>query len=105
MPGAPWGWVVQVDEVFSGPQLCRDQLNVTTASVAPPWGYMDPDITKGDQVRVYGRYTSPNGCDVSLIGSDDYYIKRSSPCNPGDGNSEIIAPDAFKILQIVAGNM
>ncbi len=105
MPGAPWGWVVQVDEVLSGPQPCNDQLNVTTASVAPPWGYMDPDITKGDQVYVYGRYTSQDGCDVSLIGSDDYYIKRSSPCNPGNGDSEIIAPDALKILQIVAGNI
>ncbi len=104
MPGAPSGWVVQVDEVFSGPQPCNGQLNVTIAAVAPPWGYMDPDIAEGDQVRVYGRYTSPDGCDVSLIGSDDYYIQRSSPCNPHDSDSEIIAPGALKIPQIVAGN-
>ena len=104
MPGAPWGWVVQVDGALSGLQLCKDQLNVTTAAVAPPCGYMDPDIKEGDQVCVYGRYTSQDGSDVSLIGSDDYYIQRSSPCNPGNGDGEIIAPDALKILWIIAGN-
>ena len=105
MPGAPWGWVVQVGEVLNGPQPCNDQLNVTTAAMAPPRGYMDPNITEGDPVCVYGRYISSDGCDVSLIGSDDYYIQRSSPCNPCNGNSEIIAPDALKSLRIVAGNI
>ena len=105
MPGAPSGWVVQVDEVLNGPQPCNDQLNVTTAAVAPPVGYMDPGITEGDQVCVYGRYTNSDGCDVSLIGSDDYYIQRSSPCNPYDGDSEIVAPDVLKIPRIVAGNI
>ncbi len=105
MPGAPWGWVVQVDEVLNGPQPRNDRLNVTTAAVAPPCGYMDPDITKGDQVCVYGRYNSPDGCEVSLSGSDDYYMQRSSLCNPWAGDGEIIAPDALKILQIVAGSI
>ncbi|MEA1863586.1 MAG: dockerin type I repeat-containing protein [Euryarchaeota archaeon] len=101
MPGAPSGWVVQVDEVFSGPQPCSDQLNVTTAAVAPPVGYMDPDIAEGDQVSVYGRYTEQDGCGVSLIGSEDYYLRRSVQPMEGDvnGDGHVTIGDAMLIAQ------
>ena len=82
MPGAPWGWVVRVDAAFNELQPCNNLLNVTTAAVAPPCGYLDPDITMGDPVCVYGRYTSRDGREVSLTGSDDYYLQRSRPCTP-----------------------
>ena len=100
MPGAPWGWVVQVDEVLSGPQPCNDQLNVTTAAVAPPVGYMDPDIAEGDQVSVYGCYTEQDGCGVSLIGSEDYYIQKSSHCNPWDDDGIITASEIISAITL-----
>ena len=98
MPGAPSGWVVQVDEVLSGPQPCNDQLNVTTAAVAPPVGYMDPDIAEGDQVGVYGHYTEQDGCDVSLIGSEEYYVQRPSQCNPWDYGRIITAAEIISAI-------
>jgi len=76
MPGAPWGWNVSVDEVISGSTSCN-WMNVTLQAVAPPVGDMDKNITAGDKVEVYGNYyEDPEGCSVSLIGSEDYYIVR-----------------------------
>ncbi len=75
MPGAQYGWNVSVDEVISGPVPCSDWLNVTLQSVAPPVGSMDSNIAAGDKVEVYGNYCEdPEGCSVSLVGSEDYYI-------------------------------
>jgi len=75
--GAMYGWNVRVDEMISGHAPCGDWLNVTLQTVAPPVGYMDPNITAGDKVEVYGNYSDdPEGCSVSLIGSEDYYIVR-----------------------------
>ena len=76
MPGAPYGWNVSVDEVISGSTPCN-WLNVTLQTVAPPVGDMDQNITAGDKVEVYGNYyEDPEGCSVSLVGSEDYYIVR-----------------------------
>jgi len=76
MPGAPYGWNVSVDEVISGPAPCSDWLNVTIYATFPA-GSMDQNITAGDKVEVYGNYSDgPEGCSVSLVGSEDYYIVR-----------------------------
>ena len=82
MPGAPWGWTVSVGEMISGPQPCSNQLNVTLVAVAPPWGYMDPNIVEGDKIEVYGAYYEHQSrCGVSLVGSEDYYIKKADDCD------------------------
>ena len=74
--GAPYGWNVSVDEVLSGSTPCN-WLNVTIQTVAPPFGSMDSNITAGDKVKVYGNYSDdPEGCSVSLVGSEDYHIVR-----------------------------
>ena len=73
--GAPYGWNVSVDEIISGPAPCSNWLNVTLQATFP-FGYMDPNITAGDPVEVYGDYCEdPEGCSVSLAGSEDYYIR------------------------------
>ena len=79
MVGAPWGWIVCVNDVISGPQPCNNQLNVTLQAVAPPVGYMDPNITEGDMVEVYGCYYGDQDiCSVSLAGHEEYHIRRLS---------------------------
>ncbi len=76
MPGAPYGWNVSVDKKISGPEPCSDWLNVTLYATFPA-GSMDSNITAGDKVEVYGNYyEDPEGCSVSLVGSEDYYIVR-----------------------------
>ncbi len=72
--GAPYGWTVNVTGLISGSQPCNE-VNVTLQAVSPPKGYMDDNITAGDEVEVYGEYVE-DSCNVSLIGSEDYYIKK-----------------------------
>ena len=80
MPGAPWGWTVSVDEIISGPQPCNNQMNVTTVALFQA-GYIDPDIAQGDEIEVYGYYSEDQGgCGVSLVGSEEYYLKKTDEC-------------------------
>jgi hypothetical protein len=104
MPGALWGWIVSVDEVISGPQPCSNQLNVTLQAVPPPWGYMDPNITEGDKVEVYGDYyEDQDGCGVSLVGSEDYYIIRRLMEGDVNLDKHVTITDAMYIAQYKAG--
>ncbi len=77
-------WTVDVDKVISGPQPCSDQLKVITWDSRNPaeavWGYVDPTISEGDEVEVFGRYEvyDENQCRVILEGSDRYYINKAA---------------------------
>lgn len=78
MPGAPSYWIVKIDDpIISGPQPCSDELKVTTyQAINDAWGFNDTNICEGDQVAVYGVYLETNsGCEVTLQGSEEYYIK------------------------------
>ncbi len=77
MPGAPSSWIVEVEEVLSGP-LISGQIEVTWQAVSPA-GTVDPDIEAGDSVEVFGLYVSDGEPGVSLIGSWDYYMRKVSP--------------------------
>jgi parallel beta-helix repeat protein len=95
MPGAPYGWNVSVDEVINGPEPCSDWLNVTLQAVYPR-GFMDQNITAGDKVEVYGDYCEdPEGCSVSLIGSEEYHIRRLGVHNIDTGKDFAKIQDAI----------
>ncbi len=73
--GAGW-WNVTVEEVISGPEPCSNEITVNWIAY-PPWGYIDLNITIGDKVEVYGGYYEDQyGCNVSLNGKEEYYIKK-----------------------------
>ena len=77
--GGRYGWYVRVDKVIFGPQLEGYIVEVYLRSVSPPWGYMDPDVKPGDIVETYGLYSSEDSSKiylVSLLGSENYYIKK-----------------------------
>ena len=104
MPGAPYGWNVSVDEVISGSTPCN-WLNVTLQSVAPPVGDMDKNITAGAKVEVYGNYyEGPEGCSVSLVGYEDYYIVRLSVHNIDTGKYFVEIQDAINDPGTVDGH-
>ena len=104
MSGARYGWNVSVDKLISGPQPCSDRLNVTLQAVSPPWGNMDQSITEGDAIDVYGDYCEDqDGCRVSLVGAEDYYIRS---IHKGDLNrdNQITPADAVIALEIATGS-
>ena len=102
--GALWGWNVSVDEMISGPEPCSNRLNVSLQAVPPPWGYMDPNITEGDKVEVYGDYyEDQDGCGVSLVGSEDYYIIRRLMEGDVNLDKHVTITDAMYIAQYKAG--
>lgn len=76
-----WGWIVSVDNVTSGPgDLAGKNISVYMTSANPreyPPGFVDPNITVGDRVSVYGWLQTYSGGDyhVLLVGSNRYYIK------------------------------
>ncbi len=78
MPGAPDYWMVRVDEVLSGPMPCSNEIRVTTQpATPPPWGTVDEDVKAGDKVWINGRYIpKDSGCEVTLQGSDEYYLRK-----------------------------
>lgn len=76
-------WVVTVAKVISGPHPGEDTINVGIGGGVMPKGYVDPDITTGDKVEVYGRYSSGW---VSLT-ENSHYIKRIA--GTGDGTKII----------------
>jgi len=68
-------WYVNVDKWISGSLSC-DEIYVIQES-RYPWGSVDPDISTGDRVEVYG-YVNPGGegeCSVGLNG-ESYYMKK-----------------------------
>gem|GEM_PF-1228510 len=78
MPGAPDYWLVRVNEVLSGPMPCSMEIRVTTyQATPPPWGMADEDVKAGDKVWINGRYIpKDSGCEVTLQGSDEYYLRK-----------------------------
>jgi PKD repeat protein len=76
-PGAASYWAVDVDQVISGPRPCSYSLPVITyQATSDVWGYVDPNISAGDKVEVFGKYEAGVECAVRLEGSTSYYIKR-----------------------------
>ncbi|MCX6659962.1 MAG: PKD domain-containing protein [Candidatus Bathyarchaeota archaeon] len=75
------GWEILVDKVYFGPDIrnstVRAQLIDIARSRDSPPGYLDYNITLGDQVEVYGLVTEKDGKDifVELNGFENYYIK------------------------------
>ncbi len=78
MPGAPDYWMARVDEVLSGPMPCSMEIRVITyQATPPPWGTVDEEAKAGDKVWINGRYIpKESGCEVTLQGSDEYYIRK-----------------------------
>jgi hypothetical protein len=76
-------WKVRVDTIISGPS----ELQGHTVTVALwsggsdefPSGSMDPEIEPGGKVGVYGLYVGEDY--VTLSGSGDYYITKTSTSN------------------------
>ncbi|MGA9099336.1 MAG: hypothetical protein WB392_10445 [Methanotrichaceae archaeon] len=91
MPGAPDYWTVKVDEVLLGAQPCNDTIKVVIyQSTAPPWGTADKDVKPGDKAWISGRYVpKESGCEVTLQGSDQYYLRKY--------------PDEIKFVGTVSG--
>lgn len=75
--GAPDYWTVDVVSVISGPELCCNKLDVIAAQAVPgPWGFVDFDLSPGDEVEVRGAYSEDeSGCRVTLRGSESYFIR------------------------------
>jgi len=75
------GWEILVDKVIFGPDIrnstVRAQLIDIDRSRDFPPGYLDHNITLGDQVEVYGLVTLKDGKNifVELNGFENYYIK------------------------------
>jgi hypothetical protein len=72
-------WDVRVDHVYFGPNIQNEtvyvQILAITLTEGHPPGYLDYNITLGDEVAVYG---SLNGESVSVNGSSNYYVERLS---------------------------
>ncbi|MFB3766281.1 MAG: hypothetical protein ACE14P_13680 [Methanotrichaceae archaeon] len=77
-PGAPDYWTINVDEMLLGSRPCNDTIKVIIyQSTPPPWGTADKDVLPGDKVWISGRYVPrESGCEVTLQGSDQYYLRR-----------------------------
>lgn len=77
MPGEASYWLVKKEYVYEGPETCDDTIKVIVSqALAPPWGYLDPEVAPGDEVMIYGAYTEDDsGCSVTLHGSEDYYFE------------------------------
>jgi hypothetical protein len=83
--GGVYGWDILVNRIYVGPEIQNRTVSVQaleyieSTSVVPSDrpGYVDPNITLGDQVEVYGLLSNSTGkLSVSLNGSEDYYIKN-----------------------------
>lgn len=76
------GWLVSVNNVTNGPEdLAGKNISVYMTSANPdeyPPGFIDPEISVGDHVSVYGslQSMSPGDYHVLLVGSKKYYLKR-----------------------------
>ena len=75
-------WRVAVDDVIFGPLSCSDTIAVYCGGGGViPDAYIDPDITPGDKVEVYGYYTC-TGHEFDYVEPyrSDHYIKRIETC-------------------------
>jgi len=105
--GGVHSWDVKVDMVYFGHDIRNQTVHVqiltATYSLGHPPGYLDENITLGDEVAVYGLL---NGESVSVNGSVNYYVERLSMlCEqtqaPNSG-SEGIGLQAEEFLIIIA---
>jgi hypothetical protein len=85
--GGVYGWDILVDKVYFGPEISNLTVTVQVityneaVNFVPDYrpGYVDHNITLGDQVEVYGLFSrAVRKTSVTLNGSENYYIKRSS---------------------------
>ncbi|MCJ7444837.1 MAG: hypothetical protein MUO26_09960 [Methanotrichaceae archaeon] len=83
-----WGWDLKVKKVIEGPEELQGKLisvYLTSANPAEyPPGFLDPNIKVGDSVEAYGQvdFCEPGvSCDILLVGSDEYYLKRIAAIN------------------------
>jgi hypothetical protein len=86
--GAPMYWVVEIDEIMKGPQMCPQVKVIFGQAIPVSWGTIDPDLHVGDSVEVYGVYGNDEftgsyeekQCVVTLastMGTENpYYIKK-----------------------------
>jgi hypothetical protein len=79
-----WGWKVNVDQVFSGPnEMQGGEVSIYLTSANPaeyPPGFLDSSIKAGDRVEAYGQLDfceAGGSCDILLTGSTEYYLKRA----------------------------
>ncbi len=81
--GGVYSWDVLVDRMHFGPEISNITVQVQLMGVTrmpnyPP-GYVDHGIMLGDRVEVYGLVRREgNDTFVTLNGSENYYIKKSS---------------------------
>jgi hypothetical protein len=75
--GGVHSWDVQVDHVYFGSDIRNQtvyvQILAITYTLGHPPGYLDENITLGDEVAVYGLL---NGQSVNVNGSVNYYVER-----------------------------
>jgi hypothetical protein len=86
--GAPVFWIVEIEEIMKGPDMCPQVKVITGQAIPAEWGTVDPDLQIGDSVEVYGIYGDDeftgsyedNQCIVTLaspLGSENpYYMKK-----------------------------
>jgi len=77
--GGVHSWDVQVDSVYFGPDIRNQTVHVqilaVTYTLGHPPGYLDENITLGDEVAVYGLL---NEQSISVNGSGNYYVEKLS---------------------------
>ncbi|MEM4168339.1 MAG: hypothetical protein QXW98_07830 [Candidatus Caldarchaeum sp.] len=81
-------WVVRIDQLLSGPAFCPSPIEVIVGGGVLPVGYVDPDVTVGDRVEVYGEveimfWSGTDGggvvCTVFLPQRYHYFRKTAGP--------------------------
>jgi PKD repeat protein len=82
-------WIVSVDQLLSGPTFCPSPITVIVGGGVLPAGYVDPNVTVGNKVEVYGEvetmfWDSAEGggviCTVFLSQSYHYFRGSADPC-------------------------
>lgn len=88
MPGAPTYWIVEVEEIMKGPDMCPQVKVIIGQAIPVEWGTVDSGLQIGDSVEIYGIYGDEeftgsyedNQCIVTLasaMGSENpYYMKK-----------------------------
>lgn len=96
--GGVHGWDIQVEKVYFGPdirnQTVKVQILTISRALGNPPGYLEENITLGDEVAVYGLL---NGKSISVNGSVHYYFMKLStlceqtyPQTPQTGSANIL---------------
>jgi hypothetical protein len=88
IPGAPSYWIIEIEEIMKGPEMCPQVKVIIGQAIPVGWGTVDSDLQVGDSVEVYGIYGDDeftrsyedNQCIVTLastMGTENpYYIKK-----------------------------